>query len=96
MSCIGWNDECQADRIDRKRHEVTEKKNRNKEKEKIEIEMGWTEADMGGGGVEFESTRVELTQKICKYVGELVPFARCAEYLCKVKQKREELEKTYT
>lgn len=30
------------------------------------------------------------------YTGELVPSARCEEYLCKVKQKREELEKVYT
>jgi len=29
------------------------------------------------------------------YTGELVPSARCEEYLCKVKQKREELEKVY-
>lgn len=30
------------------------------------------------------------------HTGELVPSARCEEYLCKVKQKREELEKVYT
>lgn len=30
------------------------------------------------------------------HTGDLVPSARCEEYLCKVKQKREELEKVYT
>lgn len=43
----------------------------------------------------FKKKKKERTKNVA-HTGELVPSARCEEYLCKVKQKREELEKVYT
>lgn len=44
---------------------------------------------------EVEVKNREETKNVA-HTGELIPSARCEEYLCKVKQKREELEKVYT
>lgn len=63
----------------------------------VEMQENTREWERRKGVIDTESSTRDRSKKKrtenVAHTGELVPSARCEEYLCKAKQKREELEK---